>query len=448
MWKLCIKNYLRSTVAQVGLTAIVLAGIISILIGKQHLIKFEESVRQTAIAQEEHINRNKAFFKTDLGLLFYYLKFSLVNEPDPLNGLSIGQRDVNPSIQSVTIRNLENQRYDTDFFNPASLHAGNLDLSFVLIYLFPLVIIASCFAVLSADKESGTWNMTRVQSTKPSTIIWMNLVVRMGFVFGAFFLLIVFAMIFLPLPLNQTVLLFVATAACYLLFWFACAALVISFNRKSSANALILLGCWILLTIVAPAMVNNYLTIRYPVPEAMATMVEQREAYHEKWDMEKGPTINAFYKVYPEYSGYGFPEESFSWLWYYAMQHMGDEESKEQTNALMNRLAQREEMTRKISRFFPSLHTQHQLNGLARAGLENHLRFLQETAHFHESLRKYAYPLIFDNATAEQVDWKKLKVQQFITPHRTQLIELFLPFLICIGAFGIISWRRLISIAN
>lgn len=447
MWKLCIKNFVRTSVAQVGISAVLLAGIISLLIGRQHLVKQQEAVKQTTIAQNEHIKRNKEFFSSELGLLFYYLKFSLVNELDPINGLSIGQRDVNPSIQSVTIRNLENQRYDTDLYNPVVLHAGNLDLSFVLLYLFPLLIIASCYSVWSADQEAGTWNMTRVQARKPAVLLWKSLVIRMGFVFSVFFVLIGLAFVLLPLSINYRFLLFVGTGIAYLLFWFGLCAFIISFNKNSSTNAILLLGCWILLAIILPAGVNNYLTNRYPVPEALSTMVEQREAYHEKWDMEKTPTLKAFYKVYPDYEKYGYPQESFSWLWYYAMQHMGDEESKVHTESFMSKLAKREAVARSISFFIPTLHTQHQFNTLAKAGLENHLLFLKETANFHESVRKKVYPLIFENKQVEEVDWRALAVRTVEQNNQPDWLPVFLPYLVFIlGLFGV-SWKRMHSMA-
>jgi ABC-2 type transport system permease protein len=447
MWILCIKKFLRTSVAQIGLSALLIAGIISLFIGRQHLVKYQTAVKKTTLAQEEHINRNKAFFSADLGLLFYYLKFSLVNEPDPLNGINIGQRDVNPSIQSVTIRNLENQRYDTDLFNPAGLHAGNLDLSFVLLYLFPLLIIAFCYSVLSADKEAGTWNMTRIQSGKPTTLIWINLGVRMGFVFALFFLLLGLGFLFLPLLINASFFVFAGIAMAYLLFWFGICSLVITFNRGSGTNAMILLSCWILLTIVLPSAANNYLIAKYPVPEAMSTMVEQREAYHEKWDMEKTPTLRSFYKVYPEYAKYGFPEENFTWLWYYAMQHMGDEDAKGETSALFATLSQRDNVTKKISYFIPTLHVQYQFNELAKAGLSNQLLFLKETAHFHASVRKYSYPLIFEDKNVDAVDWARLNVQKFSEPYQTKLIVSFLPVVLITGILFILSSQRINSIS-
>ncbi|MEH6309158.1 hypothetical protein RYH73_26135 [Olivibacter sp. CPCC 100613] len=153
MFLLILKRFLRSKIAIIGLSVIIAAGILSLFIGKQHMDKQKKSLLSTEHFQQEHIKRNVRFHQSEIGLLLYYIRFNLVNQPHPLNGLSIGQRDVNSSIQSLTIRNLEGQKYDTDLFNPSNLLAGNLDFSFVLIYLFPLLIIGFSYNLLSEEKD-------------------------------------------------------------------------------------------------------------------------------------------------------------------------------------------------------------------------------------------------------------------------------------------------------
>ena len=49
----------------------------------------------------------------------------------------------------MTIRALEGQKYDANLTNPANLLLGNLDFSFVLIYLFPLLIIAFTYNIIA-----------------------------------------------------------------------------------------------------------------------------------------------------------------------------------------------------------------------------------------------------------------------------------------------------------
>ena len=185
MFLLLLKSFLRSRMVIVGLLVLLLAGITSIYIGKQHIQRLKNSIAKTDHFQQEHVQRNVQFFNKEMGLLLYYLRFGLVNQTHPLNALTIGQRDVNSSIQNVTIRNLENQRYDTDLFNPYSLLVGNLDFSFVLIYLFPLLIIAFTYNLLSEEKEGGTWKLVAALHIRPVKIIYQKLGIRAIVVFTA-----------------------------------------------------------------------------------------------------------------------------------------------------------------------------------------------------------------------------------------------------------------------
>jgi ABC-2 type transport system permease protein len=48
-------------------------------------------------------------------------------------------------------------------------------------------------------------------------------------------------------------------------------------KKNSSINAASLLSFWIILIIVLPALLNNFIINRYPLPEALDTVIEQRE---------------------------------------------------------------------------------------------------------------------------------------------------------------------------
>jgi len=142
MYRLLFKSFFRTRIFIISLVLLVSVGVISILIGKQYLEKQEKAISAAQAFQEESIARNLDYHKDDLGLLLYYLRFTLIKQPSNISAISIGQSDVNPLLQAVTIRGLEGQKYDTDFENPSLLMSGNLDLGFVIIYLFPLVLIA------------------------------------------------------------------------------------------------------------------------------------------------------------------------------------------------------------------------------------------------------------------------------------------------------------------
>jgi ABC-2 type transport system permease protein len=440
MYTLAFKQFIRSKAVVTGLLFILIIGGFSLLSGGRFLRQQKEAAAFAAAYQQQHMDQHTQFFQKEMGLLLYSLRFSLINHTEPLAGLSIGQRDINPSIQRVTIRNLENQRYDTDLSNPLNLSLGNLDWGFVMIYLFPLLIIAFTYNLLSEEREGGTWNLVRVQSPLPLRALWMKLSLRILAVFAAAALLLIMAILWLPLPLNSALLAVALLFTCYLLCWFGISFWVISWRKDSGFNAVSLLSCWVVLTLLLPALANSYITHSYPLPEALATTVKQRQGYHEKWDMDKGPTIRRFYAHYPQFSKYGVPEQEFTWLWYYAMQQMGDDEAAQETKKLREKVLQRDAASNKAGLLLPPLHAQLALNNLARTGLQDHIGFLDSTQRFHERIKLEFYPKIFEEQAVEGVDWKALRPEYFSAAPAINWPGMLLPLLLFGGL--LFGWGR------
>ncbi|MCG2615479.1 DUF3526 domain-containing protein [Terrimonas sp. NA20] len=448
MYWLLLKRFCRSRMVVIGLLIVLLAGVAGIFIGRAHLQKQQTSLVKAARLQKEHLERNVHFFNKDMGLLFYYLRFGLVNETHPLNALSIGQRDVNSSLQNVNIRNLEAQLYDTDLFNPYGLLAGNLDLSFVLIYLFPLLIISFTYNLLAEEKEGNTWKLILSQDSKPANFLWKKLLVRVFVTLLAFFFLLFVAIGVLSLQPDLALFMVTGLSVLYIFFWFALSFFIVSLKKNSGSSAVVMATVWLSLTVVLPGAANNYLSARYEVPEALATMVKQRQGLHEKWDTDEAPTLTRFFAHYPQFSKYPKPEKKRGWLWYYAAQQMADDESAADSKQLREKLWQREHASKGLAFFLPTLHAQFQLNDIAGAGLSNQLRFLDATANFHEQLRLKFYPAIFEGVSVDKVDWKNLRLEYFREDRKLSWLETQVPLvlltMILFGASWINFKKRMI----
>ncbi len=438
MYPLIVKQFIRSKTVVLAVVLVLIMGVISLLIGKQFLTNQETAIVEVTQHQQEHIERNVRVID-EFGLLLYYLRFALVDAPDPLAALSIGQRDVNPSIQSVTIRNLEGQQYDTDLNNPTNLQSGNLDLGFVIIYLFPLLIIAFTYDLFSQEEETGTWQLVAVQSTSLRRYLWYKLSVRALLLYGVLLTLFAIAIPLLSLPINKALGAFIVLSLLYVAFWFALSFWMVSLQRSSNFNAVALLSLWVVLAILLPAFTNNFLANKYPVPEALSTMVKQRDGYHEKWDMNKEMTMNKFYAHYPQYRKYTLSGDDFDWLWYYAMQQMGDDESQQQSEAMRKKIRQRERASRGLALALPTLHTQLQFNDLARTSLSNHLTFLDQTRAFHERIRLYFYPKIFENVSVKEENWQQFRPEYLLEKPTVNWPTIVLPLLITIVVISIVS---------
>ena len=162
------KQLLRSRGLIIGLFILFVVGLLSIHIGKVFVDRQEQIIELTEQAQTEHIERHVEYIDGHIGLLLYYVRFAFANDQSSLAGLSIGQRDIRQAAQLINIRNLEEQKNTSEFLNPFFQLLGNLDFSFLLIYLFPLMIIALCFNIWSEEKESG-------DARNRLTIVWYKL---------------------------------------------------------------------------------------------------------------------------------------------------------------------------------------------------------------------------------------------------------------------------------
>lgn len=419
MFSLQIKLFLRNRLSIVSLLLLLLVGIISISIGKRFIEHQQAAVTETANHQQKHIERLLKYEHREFGLLMYYLKFAYINPTENLAGLAIGQRDINSSVQANTIRGLEAQKYDTDLRNPFQLMVGNFDLSFVILYLFPLVIIALCYNLYSEEKENGTWSLLKTQSRSVTKYLLQKMAVPYLWVLLVLGLLFVIAAIWLQIPLNTTFASFIVSNSLYVSCWFAISLLVVSFYKSSAINAVSLLSIWLLLTLLLPAAINNYITQKYTVPESLSTMLKQRDGYHRKWDIPKDSTLSLFFNEYPQYRNYQWKEQGFDWLWYYAMQHLGDADAKRDAALFMQKLHQREKISKRFGYWLPTLYAQQYNTQLARTSLHNHLQFLDSSAAFHKKLRFNFYPKIFTASPVLQEDWTKQVPQYFTTKEET-----------------------------
>jgi ABC-2 type transport system permease protein len=448
MYKLAFYNFIRSRSVWAALVLFFAAGLISIFIGRQFLLKQEVAIQSVTHSQQEHIERNVKYIKNEFGLLMYYLKFAYIHKPAPIAALAIGQQDVNTNIQALTIRGLEAQRYDTDLYNPYNLMTGNFDLSFVITCLFPLLIIAFNFNVLSREKEGGTWPLVKMQSRQPLRFIFQKLSIRLFVVSALLFVLLILAKAIIGIPLDAAFAAYSLMAFLYVFVWFGISFLIISLHKNTSINALLLLSCWVLLCLLVPGLINNYVTAKYAVPEAYSTLVKQRDGYHTKWDKNKDSTMQAFFRYYPEYKNYVWNKSSFNYIWFYAMQHLGDAEAREDSKAMHQKLQQRSNVSGMAGLFFPTTHTQLQFTNIAHTGMQQHLQFLDSTVNFHEKLKRHFYPKIFGDSAVDSEKWVKHVPAYFHSgsciPWMTLILPLLITGIILFGA-GMYIFERKVS---
>ena len=208
--------------------------------------------------------------------------------PAPLAPIAVGQRDLEPqAVRLTTEDHLSSEREsETAMSGPTRLMTGAFDLGFLFVFLFPLVVIALSYELLSGERERGTLAMLLSQPVSQRALVLGKAGARAVALCGV---TLVFALLGLLVAgadmsghgawLHGA--LFAAVLVAWALFWFAAAVLTNSFGGTSARNALQLVGLWLVLVIVIPGLVHVAVDTLYPPPSTIELLHEAREASQE-----------------------------------------------------------------------------------------------------------------------------------------------------------------------
>jgi ABC-2 type transport system permease protein len=95
----------------------------------------------------------------------------VVMPPAPLSAFSIGQSDVYPYYFKLGLRSKQTVLNSDEIENPLNLLSGRFDLAFVIVYLFPLLILSLTYNLISEEKENATLALALSQPIRLSTLI-------------------------------------------------------------------------------------------------------------------------------------------------------------------------------------------------------------------------------------------------------------------------------------
>jgi ABC-2 type transport system permease protein len=394
---------------------ILATGFYSIYAGNNDINRQRQRLAHIKVLQEENIMEMKAKFpdSTDAGNIAYYHASFAVHYPDSWAPLATGQRDVYPAYLKLRLLALQNQLYNSENTNPFQLAAGSFDLAFVFVYLFPLFIIAISFNIISGEKERGTLSLLLSQPVSLQQITAAKLLFRLGIVIALLLLLTMIAVWWTAATPDHRLLYWLLAIILYCLFWLALIFLIVSLRSNSSFNAVVLLGVWLLLTIIIPVLINILASQNKPLPQGLELTIRQREEVHAGWDRPKAETMEKFYVRYPQWKGSAAIQPGFTWSWYFAFQELGDQSVEQLASTYRNGLQEKQQYTYRLGLLSAPATLQHTLNAIAGTDLQQHLAFLQSVEKFHAAMKAFYYPFLYRNMLFTHADYKQEPVHYY-----------------------------------
>ncbi|MYH49576.1 MAG: DUF3526 domain-containing protein [Gammaproteobacteria bacterium] len=377
--------------------------------GNRSIQAADDAAAAAEAAYRDQLAHLVAFYPpaTEAGELLYYLALPASQPLSRLSALAGGRAEVETANLRIRLLALEGQLYEPETLNPSLAAAGHLDLGFILIALLPLFVIAVSYDIVSGERERGTWDMARLFA-RPRRLVAAKIGARAILVGGLVASLAAVGAFLTGIEADDRAGWAVALIALHTLFWFTLCLGVAARRRSSTANAMTLVGAWVALTFLAPAVLSLANAILHPVPEALELTVRQRQGYHEAWDLPPSATMADFYRDYPEWSGQTVPEDEFTWAWYYAMNHRGDQAARGASRAYRDVLTRRDEWARRWSLLVPPLAARLALDRLAATDLSAQLAYQDAVRRYHERLKAHFLPALFAAVPIPQVDWERV----------------------------------------
>jgi ABC-2 type transport system permease protein len=336
-----------------------------------------------------------------------------IDVPTSLAMLSIGQRDLLPYFDLVNTKRNYSTPPDAEIANPEKLASGNFDLSFVLVYLFPLLIIVWCYNILSQEKEQQTDRLLAVQGASIPTIIICKLLFRLTIVLALALVLSIIGFINHPVSVELYVtdaLVWVLLVVVYIGFWFAVCRLVINFNYSSARNILILPGIWLVFTLLIPAFANKFTELAYPMPSRATLASEQREITNETWEMPRPALIDTFYKNNPQYLKLKQASDTAQYgnKRFAAYEDLLQRRIKTSAAKYYDQADQHNGVLARLNWFNPIAQMQYLLNANAETGLQDHLSFEQQVNNFQIRWISFMNSYLLLNKSIKEAELKQL----------------------------------------
>jgi ABC-2 type transport system permease protein len=311
-------------------------------------------------------------------------------EPAPLALVATGQSDLLPPAVRVTTGSKDSFLFADEIDNPANLMSGATDLAFVVVFVYPLVILAMTFNLLAGEREQGTLSMTLASARRPGAALVGKVAARVAAPIAAMLLAVAAGVwIFagwerIASPGFAALLVLVLL---YGLFWAALAAAVDGLGRGSAFNALTLVGAWVAITMILPAAINSLAAFAHPAPSRIDMVLAARAASTDA-DRARDASLARYAQEHGEAGGpKGGPQEM-------TLRRLATQEAAfQRVEAIIAehdaQLARRRELADRLGYFSPAYLTYQAMADVAGAGEARYRAFLERIRAFHVDWRDF-----------------------------------------------------------
>jgi len=218
----------------------------------------------------------------------YYAEKNVTKKPSALLPFAIGQTEQYGYTKKITTSSTV---YDSDLVeeiaNPERLGIGNLDFSFTLLYLMPMLLIILLFNIGGLENDFQFTKLIQIQYGNTTTWLLKRFLYYYILVLGSIFT-VVFIFAFLTnswslIEFYQLLMLITI----YVSLWFLGFLLINKSMQNSQTNAVKMIGVWLLFCVLIPAFINQYACYKYPINYMTSFLDANRDEVYKMYELPK-----------------------------------------------------------------------------------------------------------------------------------------------------------------
>jgi ABC-2 type transport system permease protein len=362
--------------------------------------------------------------------------------PAPLGIFGTGQTDLSGFYAVVTSRQ-QNVTPTDEIDNPVHLMAGRFDLTFVLLLLYPLLIMGLLFNLVSGEREQGTLRLIAAQPVRMTRVMWTKLAVRCEVVLAVPALIAFGAVIFADADLVRAML-WLAVALCYGAFWVAVSLLVNAFGRTSAGNAAVLLAVWLLVIVGVPAAQQMVVSANHPPPSEI-TLVAAMRAAQDDANKRGDELVKELYFEHPELA----PVEGEQGMRQFMNRRMAIDKHVQKAvqpviDAFDRDFAERQALAHRYRFLSPALTVQAALEDVTGTGADRQRDFRRQLSAFQTEWREYAQTLDATAAAAPKFQFQ----EESVSAVAQRVMPGLLVMLVIAAVLSVVASRRLSRVSR
>jgi len=344
-------------------------------------------------------------------------------DPAPLALIATGQSDLFTHYAKPKVYGEAYTLGFSELSNPVQLLFGNFDLAFVCIYLLPLLVLAFCYNILSAEKESGVVKLTFSQPVSMYSWLLNKLIFRFVVLSGIVVFSITLALLFYSVDVATHAGVFLKLLLLlllYILFWFMLAFVVNLFGKSSGNNAVTLVSIWLALVLLIPSIISQSATSLNPVPSRIH-MIHQYRVADAEANKRADEILKNYYRDHPELAPKDTTQENrYAWiLSYFASADIVDQSVRPIVNEYDAALAKQQAWVDKLRFLSPAILLQNGFNEIAGTSTAHYADFRKQVISFADVWKGYFKPRMFGNELMKAEEIAELPKHNYSTHNVT-----------------------------